>query len=336
MCNVAIINRFDFIEGIYDIHIKLAKIPFLDCEPHLNHHEVDEYETLFVSQIMSTPVVTLKKIEKVSNIIMILQNETHNGFPVVDLSDENDSTSGEIIEREAQSDLVTATLAANGNGAFYKNYDQNASYTNLMRDFGNLDEAGFTTAQEPSTPGPQRSVSMNTMAGSSSNQNLNQTNGQASNYRVQMKHYQRRRNYGKLRGFVLRWQLIVMLEKKIFNETCETSYPRLNLDIFRDAYPRYPDIQSVICKLTSQEMEYTIDLNHVMNPSPYSVAYNFTFNRTFRLFRALGLRHLCVVDDRNQVVGIITRKDIANFQVLLYKGRKYIQKYSDTINDRLS
>lgn len=32
--------------------------------------------------------------------------------------------------------------------------------------------------------------------------------------------------------------------------------------------------------------------------------------RTYRLFRTLGLRHLCVVNHHNQVVGIITRKDL--------------------------
>ena len=32
--------------------------------------------------------------------------------------------------------------------------------------------------------------------------------------------------------------------------------------------------------------------------------------RTYRLFRTLGLRFLCVVNHNNQVVGIITRKDL--------------------------
>ena len=36
----------------------------------------------------------------------------------------------------------------------------------------------------------------------------------------------------------------------------------------------------------------------------------FFSQRTYRLFRTLGLRFLCVVNHNNQVVGIITRKDL--------------------------
>ena len=32
--------------------------------------------------------------------------------------------------------------------------------------------------------------------------------------------------------------------------------------------------------------------------------------RTYRLFRTLGLRFLCVINHKNQLVGIITRKDL--------------------------
>lgn len=78
-------------------------------------------------------------------------------------------------------------------------------------------------------------------------------------------------------------------------------------------------------------MEYKIDLSYVMNPSPYSVPYNCSFDRTFRLFRALGLRHLCVTDDSNNIIGIITRKDMSHFKVIKHKNKRYIQKYSETI-----
>jgi len=36
----------------------------------------------------------------------------------------------------------------------------------------------------------------------------------------------------------------------------------------------------------------------------------------FNLFRALGLRHMLVLDDENQVVGLVTRKDLARFRVV--------------------
>ena len=36
----------------------------------------------------------------------------------------------------------------------------------------------------------------------------------------------------------------------------------------------------------------------------------FQRQRTYRLFRTLGLRFLCVVNHNNQVVGIITRCDL--------------------------
>jgi len=47
-----------------------------------------------------------------------------------------------------------------------------------------------------------------------------------------------------------------------------------------------------------------------MNRSPFSVHNDFYGVYAFRLFRSMGLRHLPIVDDHNNVVGIITRKDL--------------------------
>ena len=46
-----------------------------------------------------------------------------------------------------------------------------------------------------------------------------------------------------------------------------------------------------------------------------SIPKNFSLQRTYIIFRTLGLRHLTVVDRQNIVVGIITRKDLMGFSM---------------------
>lgn len=118
---------------------------------------------------------------------------------------------------------------------------------------------------------------------------------------------------------------------KVFVERANLSLVqrRLKLKDFRDAYPRFPPIQSI--HVSQDERECMIDLSEFMNPSPYTVPQvtardpsapwgswvgdgcwlgvtqprfalqEASLPRVFKLFRALGLRHLVVVDNRNEV-----------------------------------
>lgn len=116
-----------------------------------------------------------------------------------------------------------------------------------------------------------------------------------------------RRN-GRLRGFILRSQLIVILKRSFFVETKRFWEQTISIEAFRDEYPRYPSIDDV--KLNNDKLDkLTIDMKIFMNPSPYSVNQLSSIPRIFFLFRALGLRHLVVTDDDNRVKGIISRKD---------------------------
>uniref|UniRef100_A0A8D2M0B3 Chloride channel protein n=1 Tax=Zonotrichia albicollis TaxID=44394 RepID=A0A8D2M0B3_ZONAL len=118
-----------------------------------------------------------------------------------------------------------------------------------------------------------------------------------------------------LRGLILRSQLIVLLKHKVFVERANLSLVqrRLKLKDFRDAYPRFPPIQSI--HVSQDERECMIDLSEFMNPSPYTVPQVTSWQGVFKLFRALGLRHLVVVDNRNEVVGMVTRKDLARYRL---------------------
>ena len=223
-----------FNEGIYDIHIQLSSIPFLNWEP------IVQSTHIYASEVMSTPVTTFRTTEKVRDIIQVLENESHNGFPVVDMDIAPDSPFGDLNDMS---------------GSFNMDYGHRATF-------------------------------------------------------------------GRFRGLILRWQLIVMLKEKIFNEY-EQNWHSINLQTFRNAYPRYQSIEEVVSSISDEEQDYTMDIRPIMNPSAYCVSHTASLTRIFRLFRALGLRHLVVVNDRNEVIGIVTRKDIARF-----RSHKKAGKYS--------
>uniref|UniRef100_A0A8C4DNR9 Chloride channel protein n=1 Tax=Dicentrarchus labrax TaxID=13489 RepID=A0A8C4DNR9_DICLA len=119
----------------------------------------------------------------------------------------------------------------------------------------------------------------------------------------------------KLCGLILRSQLIVLLKHKVFVELARSrlNQRKLQLKDFRDAYPRFPPIQSI--HVSQDERECMMDLTEFMNPTPYTVPQETSLPRVFKLFRALGLRHLVVVDDQNRVIGLVTRKDLARYHL---------------------
>ncbi|XP_061605443.1 H(+)/Cl(-) exchange transporter 7 isoform X2 [Phyllopteryx taeniolatus] len=119
----------------------------------------------------------------------------------------------------------------------------------------------------------------------------------------------------KLCGLILRSQLIVLLKHKVFVELARSrlTQRKLLLKDFRDAYPRFPPIQSI--HVSQDERECMMDLSEFMNPTPYTVPQETSLPRVFKLVRALGLRHLVVVDDENRVVGLVTRKDLARYHL---------------------
>lgn len=66
------------LQGIYEIHIQLAGVPLLPWDPPPLSNNI------YVSEIMSHPVVTLKTTENVGHIIELLKCVSFSGFPIVD------------------------------------------------------------------------------------------------------------------------------------------------------------------------------------------------------------------------------------------------------------
>lgn len=112
---------------------------------------------------------------------------------------------------------------------------------------------------------------------------------------------------------------------QIFNENAEIWQDgKVDIHLFRLSYPRYYTLDQV--NLDQADMNSTVDLRPFINPSPYSVMACTALPRVFNLFRALGLRHLIVINDNNEVVGMVTRKDLVKYRVWKHRGQMGLEE----------
>eukprot|EP00730_Choanoeca_flexa_P001061 TRINITY_DN10465_c0_g1_i2.p1 TRINITY_DN10465_c0_g1~~TRINITY_DN10465_c0_g1_i2.p1 ORF type:complete len:815 (+),score=173.41 TRINITY_DN10465_c0_g1_i2:23-2446(+) len=115
-------------------------------------------------------------------------------------------------------------------------------------------------------------------------------------------------------GQILRSKLVVLLKHRAFGprKGKKVVAKTLTPDVIQDSYPRWPSIDTI--QLNQADREMWLDLEPYFNSSPYTVRKTSSLSRIFQLFRTVGLRHLAVVTKHNELVGMITRKDIANVE----------------------
>ncbi|KAM9302561.1 LOW QUALITY PROTEIN: chloride channel protein C-like [Morus bassanus] len=122
-------------------------------------------------------------------------------------------------------------------------------------------------------------------------------------------------------GTIKRLELCMLLENE------HTSEPETNDESFSSSHPLSYEKITVeklpnLSRLTMLLNRYTTDpryqqlfinLEPYINKSAMLVQAHFLLQRTYIIFRTLGLRHLPVVDPQNRVIGVITRKDLMPF-----------------------
>ncbi|XP_055385312.1 H(+)/Cl(-) exchange transporter 7 [Condylostylus longicornis] len=116
------------------------------------------------------------------------------------------------------------------------------------------------------------------------------------------------RTNGRLCGIILRYQLIVILLQGYFEENRRSWEKVVNIQDFRNYYPRFPSIEDVKFNRHDKE-DFTVNMEIFLNPSPVRINECDSVPRIFGIFRALALRHMIVVNKDNVVSGIITRRD---------------------------
>jgi chloride channel 7 len=121
---------------------------------------------------------------------------------------------------------------------------------------------------------------------------------------------------GKLKGIILRKHLCTLLHLKVYGPnkaSCHLDQPNVTFQTMEDFYPTFPSVNQL--ELGADDMECWVDLSLYLCCEPYVIQEQATLQRTFRLFRTLGLRHLCVVNPDFEVVGIITRHELTEHHV---------------------
>jgi chloride channel 7 len=63
--------------SLYDIHVELKCIPFVEGTPPTGMEQMNAYD------VATRPVVTMEHVVPVKTVVEVLQTKTHNGFPVI-------------------------------------------------------------------------------------------------------------------------------------------------------------------------------------------------------------------------------------------------------------
>nr|CCA15877.1 Chloride Channel (ClC) Family putative [Albugo laibachii Nc14] len=260
-----------FNEGIYDIHIHLRHVPFLDWNPPLPG------SFLRVKHIMSPHPKCLYMIERVGVIFDLLTTTKHNAFPVV-VEDPNFGKrffAGIILRKQLNVILRRQDFSAEKPQPFSRHPGSNPRSKPFVHQSGpNQVEEG--TPKEMKSP----------------RDNLALLGSDHSPIRLDLD-----RNFPH--GSCLSY------------DDMEVYYPRYPIPVISIGMKAGMGVDDgEPYSIKEEDRQQWVDLTPYMNQTPYLIQEDAPFTRAYRLFRSMGLRHLVVVNRCNNVCGIITRREL--------------------------
>jgi CBS domain-containing protein len=127
-------------------------------------------------------------------------------------------------------------------------------------------------------------------------------------------------------GIILKKQLLILLDRQLFHGTSDSSAGVLDHE-YISLLMNHKPIPLEQLKLPSREVQsqLVVDVRPCktcdkiflifldMDRSQVVAQTSFHFTEVYNLFKGLGLRHLPVVDEKFQVVGMITRHDLLSW-----------------------
>ena len=123
-------------------------------------------------------------------------------------------------------------------------------------------------------------------------------------------------------GLITRFELMMIINKATTTRVLadeasedtvvEPSVEYGDINKMRGHFMADPSINAAMLSQAeiSGDKNIRINLSRYVNRSSMCIPESFSVQRTFTIFRVLGLRHLTVMDKRNRVIGMVTRKDL--------------------------
>ncbi|KAF8790282.1 Chloride channel protein A like protein [Argiope bruennichi] len=145
----------------------------------------------------------------------------------------------------------------------------------------------------------------------------------------------RSNNISTFFGLITRTELSVLLcHEEAFDSDSTFPLPAVDYSQFCEddveKLGKSTKFLDMLSNLTRDEYsERYLNLIPYVNKSAVCVRGEFSLHRAYIIFRSLGLRHLIVVNESNEVVGIITRKDLMGYNI-----EEKLSKIYDSFNSR--
>jgi CBS domain-containing protein len=267
-----------------EIHLRgLALLP--DAAPEF-------IKTMVVEDAMTKDVIVLRQREKKETIRKLLECTTHHGYPVVRMDYLSLQDRGKMFDANEEMRRVEEAERAKE-----KNKDATDS-----------DGSSTIVDEQESFTRDADTMTLDTLA----SYQISLSDGRKSES-VQTVSPKRR-----LAGVITRKQLKRLAgldpneEIRIegdFEDFMRTHEKNTRLESKDEA-----DLKEYFMAETDPQ---AVDLVPLMNHPPYIVKRDMSLHKAYAIFRKLGLRHLCVVNDEYDVIGLLTRK---NFDKVINHG----------------
>ena len=124
-------------------------------------------------------------------------------------------------------------------------------------------------------------------------------------------------------GMISQSDLLVLLDHKgLFYSAADTdkgsdlqaTHRTITHSELRRMHPDGPSLEDLEASLTEEDKSCYLDLAPYVQIAPYTFDAHGSAERTYELYRTLGLRSLIIVDNNAQPIGEVTRRDLYSFQ----------------------